>query len=186
MISVVVSRLKSLALSVESSDKSALPPSDLTVTPTVLWLIPERQFAILDHKALETKTILKYLNLTTISYDLIKISNSWILNFLKNLYESSLFQAFCQWSVPRSQSAAEKKRGDGAGGDDRGGNFRSHSHPYAVFPAHISLHCPHNLNAWNGIVRVEQTIFLVAQSRFIWLSNLLRRGSLRSKRFRAV
>ena len=119
MISVVVSRLKSLALSVDSSDKSALPPSDLTVTPTVLWLIPERQFAILDHKALETKTILKYLNLTTISYDLTKISNSWILNFLKNLYESSLFQAFCQWSVPRSQSAAEKKRGDGGGGGQR-------------------------------------------------------------------
>ena len=57
--------------------------------------------------------------------------------------EISLFQAFGQWSAARRKKRREAVR----------------SHPYPTpslfffFSAHISLHCPHDLNSWNRLGR---------------------------------
>ena len=66
----------------------------------------------------------------------------------------SLFQVFRYWSAARSERAEKKKEKERK--RERGGNPLPH--PLDVFPSHISLRCPYNLNAWNRRVVCRKKI----------------------------
>ena len=114
----------------------------------------------LDHKALQSKTIVKYLNLTAISYDLLNFSEG----FVTVQPFSGVLAAECG---AKSEWGRKKRRGGGGGREGERRKLSLLLPP--LFFLLTSLCTVHNLNAWGRILRVKQTIFLVALAIKIYL-----------------